>query len=187
MAGVPASALASPRGRGSDRYYFIVGVDRTGGDSLGLVLSARPDGFLVEEIASCDGTDTATLIAVWNRACAATYPDSVVRSGDLLVRVNRARVSAVPGADCCRDLHKQLATCQPLLLVVSRPLSSAMSAAATRAAPASRVGGYICAPRRLATRRYRCSSGWSSSSSDGGQIHTCCRASMGDSSRHGST
>ena len=104
MAGVPASALASPRSRSFDRYYFVVDVDRRRGASLGLVLSARPDGFLVEEIASRDGTDADTLVGGWNRACAATYPRAMVQTGDVLVRVNHAGVSAVPGADCCNDL-----------------------------------------------------------------------------------
>ena len=72
MAGIPASALTSPQGRSSDRYYFVVDVDRRRIASLGLVLSARPDGFLVEEIAYRDGTGTDTLIGVWNRAGAAT-------------------------------------------------------------------------------------------------------------------
>ena len=121
MAGVPASALASPRSRSFDRYYFVVDVDRRRGASLGLVLSARPDGFLVEEIASRDGTDADALVGGWNRACAATHPRAMVQTGDVLVRVNHAGVSAVPGADCCNDLRRQLAMCQPLLLLLSRP------------------------------------------------------------------
>ena len=104
MAAAAAPALASSQGQGSDTYYFIVDVGKTRGASLGLALSARPDGFLVEEIASRDGTDADALVGGWNRACAATYPQAMVQTGDVLVRVNHAGVSAVPGADCCNDL-----------------------------------------------------------------------------------
>ena len=104
---MPASAPASPRDLSSDRYCFVVDVDKTIGTSLGLVLSARPYGSLVEEIASRDGTDADTLICVWNKACAATYPDSVVRSGDVLLRANHARASGHSGADCCNDLRRE--------------------------------------------------------------------------------
>ena len=121
MAAITAAALASPRGQDSDRYYFVVDLERSRGDSLGLVLSARPDGFLVEEIVYGDGTGADTLIGVWNKACAATCPRAMVQTGDVVVKVNDEGVSDLQGADCCNDLCRQLTMCQCLLLLVRRP------------------------------------------------------------------
>ncbi len=121
MAAVAAPALASSHGPGSDIYYFIVDVDKTRGASLGLALSARPDGFLVQEIADRDGTGTDTLIGAWNRACVATYPQAMVQIGDVVIKANHEGVSAAPGADCCGGLRRQLTMCQPLLLLLTRP------------------------------------------------------------------
>ncbi len=62
MVAVAAPLLAVSQGHESETYYFVVGLDNTKGASLGLALAARPDGFLVQEIADRDGTGTDTLI-----------------------------------------------------------------------------------------------------------------------------
>ena len=95
--------------------------DSTKAASLGLALAARPDGFLVQEIADRDGTGTDTLIGAWNAASRATCPQAMVQTGDVIVRVNHERVSAIPGALCCEGLRTQLTIWQPLLLLLTRP------------------------------------------------------------------
>ena len=107
MVAVAAPLLAVSQGHESETYYFVVDLDNTKGASLGLAIAARPDGFLVQEIADRDGTGIDTLIGTWNAASRATYPRAMVQTGDVIVRVNHEGVSAIPGALCCEGLRTQ--------------------------------------------------------------------------------
>ena len=90
---VATPLFAVSQGHESETYYFVVDLDNTKGASLGLALAARPDGFLVQEIADRDGTGTDTLIGAWNAASRATYPRAMVQTGDVTVRANHEGVS----------------------------------------------------------------------------------------------